>query len=103
MAWIQEIYDTLYDPNTICVACVFNLAENSLIMESSNGFINMIDCAIYKDTASIVFLYRVDATENIILNLSNITFNKAGVWIYSTITEGFRHNLFNETNYTATT
>ena len=22
MAWVQEIYDTLYDPNTICVACI---------------------------------------------------------------------------------
>ena len=22
MAWIQEIYDVLYDPNTICVACI---------------------------------------------------------------------------------
>ena len=22
MAWINEIYDTLYDPNTICVACI---------------------------------------------------------------------------------
>jgi hypothetical protein len=22
MAWVQEIYDTLYDPNTVCVACI---------------------------------------------------------------------------------
>lgn len=22
MAWVQEIYDILYDPNTICVACI---------------------------------------------------------------------------------
>ncbi len=31
MAWIQEIYDTLYDPNTICVACISH-GKDSLAM-----------------------------------------------------------------------
>ncbi len=31
MAWIQEIYDTLYDPDTICVACISH-GKDSLTM-----------------------------------------------------------------------
>lgn len=31
MAWIQEIYDILYDPNTICVACISH-GKDSLAM-----------------------------------------------------------------------
>jgi hypothetical protein len=31
MAWVQEIYDTLYDPNTICVACISH-GKDSLAM-----------------------------------------------------------------------
>jgi hypothetical protein len=31
MAWVQEIYDTLYDPNTVCVACISH-GKDSLAM-----------------------------------------------------------------------
>jgi hypothetical protein len=31
MAWVQEIYDTIYDPNTICVACISH-GKDSLAM-----------------------------------------------------------------------
>jgi hypothetical protein len=31
MAWIQEIYDLLYDPDTICVACISH-GKDSLAM-----------------------------------------------------------------------
>ena len=31
MAWINEIYDTLYDENTICVACI-SYGKDSLAM-----------------------------------------------------------------------
>lgn len=31
MAWMQEIFDTLYDPNTICVACISH-GKDSLAM-----------------------------------------------------------------------
>ena len=31
MAWINEIYDTLYDKNTICVACI-SYGKDSLAM-----------------------------------------------------------------------
>lgn len=31
MAWVQDIYDTLYDPNTVCVACISH-GKDSLAM-----------------------------------------------------------------------
>lgn len=31
MAWVQEIYDTLFDPNTVCVACISH-GKDSLAM-----------------------------------------------------------------------
>lgn len=31
MAWVQDIYDALYDPNTICVACI-SYGKDSLAM-----------------------------------------------------------------------
>ena len=31
MAWIQDVYDTLYDENTICVACISH-GKDSLSM-----------------------------------------------------------------------
>lgn len=31
MGWVQEIYDTLFDPNTVCVACISH-GKDSLAM-----------------------------------------------------------------------
>lgn len=31
MAWVQEIYDTIFDPNTVCVACISH-GKDSLAM-----------------------------------------------------------------------
>lgn len=31
MAWVQEIYDTLFDPDTVCVACISH-GKDSLAM-----------------------------------------------------------------------
>lgn len=34
MAWIQEIYDTLYDPNTICVACISHGKDSNAMLRA---------------------------------------------------------------------
>ena len=34
MAWVQEIYDTLYDPNTICVACISHGKDSNAMLRA---------------------------------------------------------------------
>lgn len=34
MAWINEIYDTLYDPNTICVACISHGKDSNAMLRA---------------------------------------------------------------------
>ena len=34
MAWVQELYDTLYDPNTICVACISHGKDSNAMLRA---------------------------------------------------------------------
>ena len=34
MAWVQEIYDTLFDPNTICVACISHGKDSNAMLRA---------------------------------------------------------------------
>ena len=34
MAWVQEIYDVLFDPNTICVACISHGKDSNAMLRA---------------------------------------------------------------------
>lgn len=36
MAWVQEIYDTIFDPNTICVACISHGKDSLAMLRAIN-------------------------------------------------------------------